>query len=359
MALADSAVFERRVEKLAEGLRSSSVDAVILTHPPNVYYFTGFKGGVLVCGADGTISIFSTTPVTTPLAARAEIIERLGRREALTLAFEYIGDRRISLGYDILPIEAYYTLIKTKPSISLKPIKDFIYELRQVKSSEEVENLRKASAIASTAIDVVREVITYGTTVSDIRRALADYVYRMNGELAFNPQISFGDDTFLNINSDNNRELRKGELIKIRVGVVVNEYVAVLSRTYHYGRNPPEKIVKTYNALISLNEMIKKMSTPWSPAVSIYDRCRAFAIESGLEPSALTAYGGGVGLEEVEPPLIVANSVDIMREDTVLSIGPDYLLQGRYGISVSDIYHVSSSGAEPLTEASRELEIPA
>jgi Xaa-Pro aminopeptidase len=112
------------------------------------------------------------------LVGRLEVVEKLGRRDAFALALDYLGNRRMTLGYDTLSFENYQQLIKTAPSTSLVSAKELLYELRQVKSPEELELLRKGAEIASTALDVAREVITLGTTSSDIRRAIADNVYR-------------------------------------------------------------------------------------------------------------------------------------------------------------------------------------
>ncbi len=351
------AAFEDRIERLIERLRSLSTDAVLLCSPANVYYFTGYRGGIMFASADGTVNLFSTMPVSTPVAGRVGVVEKLGRREAITMALEYIGNRRMAIGYDTMTVETYQAIIKTAPSISLVPLKDTIYELRQIKSQDELAFLRRACRSASTAIDVVREVISSGTTVADIRRAIADNIYRSGAELAYNPRISFGDDTSLNINSRAERSLRNGELVKITLAAVVEGYVAPISRTYFYGGKPPEKLVKAYSLLLRLKEIVRESVAPWSSATLIYDRCRAFAIESGLEPSALTYLGKGIGLEDEEPPLIHAGSSDIIRENTVMSIGPDILLPGLYGLSASDVYHISSEGVELLTDASLELEL--
>ncbi|MEM4189208.1 MAG: Xaa-Pro peptidase family protein [Candidatus Caldarchaeum sp.] len=351
------AVFDERIDRLAERLRASSVDATLLCSPSNVFYFTGYRGGVMVASADGSVSLFSTMPVSTPVAGRIEVVEKLGRRDAVTMALEYLGNRRISLGYDTLSVETYLNIVKTAPLTSLTPVKDMVYELRQVKSQDELEVLRKACFYASTAVEVAREIISYGTTVADIRRAIADNVYRLGAELAFNPRVSFGEDTFLNMDSPSERSVKQGELVKMAVGVVVEGYVATLSRTYFYGGKPSEKLVKSYTSLLRLKEMVMTLASPWTSAVSIYDKCRAFAIESGLDPATLTSFGRGIGLEDEEPPLINANSADIIREGTVVSIGPDLLLPGRYGISVTDVYRVSADGVELLTDASLELEL--
>jgi Xaa-Pro aminopeptidase len=113
--------------------------------------------------------------------------------------------------------------------------------------------------------------------------------------------------------------------------------------------------VKDYNSLMQLKETIRAAVSPWSSAVSVYDRCRAAALELRLEPSTLTIFGRGVGVEAEEPPILTAGSSDIIRENTVISIGPDLLLYGRYGISDTDMYHVTSSGTKPLTDAEHVL----
>lgn len=357
MRLLRQAVFEERVEKLAEKLRASSVDAVLLCSPANVYYFTGYRGGSLYVLSDGTVILFSTLPVSTPIAERIEIIEKLGRRDPVIMALEYIGDRRMSLGYDSMSVEAYQAIIKSAPSISMVGFKDTVYELRQVKSEYELNLLRKAGEYVSATMEVVRQVISYGTTVADIRRAVADNVYRSGAELAYNPRISFGDDTFLNLDSPADREIKHGELIKIQIGVVYQSYVAALSRTYFYGDKPPERLLKFYNSLLKLKEEVRSSIAPWSSAISVYDKCRSHALTLGLDPSTLTYFGRGVGLEESEPPYIHAGSADIIRDGAVVSIGPDLLVPGRFGLSASDIYHVSADGLKPLTDARLELEL--
>lgn len=348
-------VYEARVERLAERLRASSVDAVLLNNPANNMYLTGFFGGTLLIASDGTGTLFSTVPASTPLAGRLEVVEKLGRKDSFTLALDYLGNRRMALGYDSLSVDHYQQLLKMAPAISLVSVKEMLYELRQVKSAEELEVLRKACEIASAAVDAAREMVSFGTTSSDLRRAIADSVYRSGAELASNPHISIGEDTVLNTNSSPNKGIKKGDLAIVRLGVKLEGYTANLSRTFYYGDNPPERLVKDYNSLMQLIEFIKSSVTPWSPAVSIYDKCRAVALELRLDPSTLTTFGRGVGIEVEEPPFIQAGSTDIIKENNVISIGPDLLLPGRYGISTTDMYHVTSSGVKLMTDAAHGL----
>ncbi|MCS6785035.1 MAG: M24 family metallopeptidase [Candidatus Caldarchaeum sp.] len=349
--------FEERLEKLVSRLRASSIEAVVLSSPANVYYFTGVRHGVLTVSGDGVASIFSNAPVNTPLAGRISIVEKLGRRDLFSTALEYIGDRRMTIGYDIMTVDAYQSIIKSYPSFSLTSVKDIVYEQRQTKTPREVELLKKASSIVCTAVDIVREMITDGTTPSDIRRAIADTVYRSGADLAFNPRVSIGDDTFLQSDSPPNHGIRRNQLIRITASAAVEGYVAYVSRTFYYGEKAPDKLVKNYQQLLKLKEYIKSLLGVWSSAVSIYDRGRAYALEIGLEPATLTTFGKGVGIEEEEPPFIQSGSPDLIREGTVLSIGPDLLLPGRYGLSFSDIYHVTAKNIQQLTDAKTDLEI--
>jgi Xaa-Pro aminopeptidase len=349
-------LFEERLESFVSRLRSSPVESVILSKKSNVMYFTGSENGVLLITADGTVSVFSNTPVNTPLAGRVHIVEKLGRREIYPIVFEYIGDRRMTVGYDTMPAETYQSIIKNYPSLSLTCIKDIVYEQRQSKSDYEIMLIRKASSIVSFAMEIVREVIAGGTTASDIRRALADNIYRLEADLPYSPRISIGEETFLNIDSPPNRGIREGEIVKISFAASVEGYISHISRTYFYKKSQ-EKILKTYQQLIRLKEYITSLLSVWSSAVSIYDRARAFAMEIGLDPTSLTLFGRGVGLEAEEHPFIDAASTDIIREGSVISIGPDLLLPGRYGLSVSDIYLVTSRGVEKLTDADVEMEV--
>ncbi|MDW8084504.1 MAG: M24 family metallopeptidase [Candidatus Caldarchaeum sp.] len=350
-------IYVDRIERLISRLRSSSVEAVLLSSPANLFYFTGFKHGVLVVSGDGVVSIFSNLPVNTPLAGRISIVEKLGRRDLISMALGYIGDRRMTVGYDHMTVDNYQSIIKSYPSLSLASVRDIIYEQRQSKTEKEVELMKKASSVVCTAVDVVREMITDGTTPSDIRRAIADTVYRSGADLSSNPHVSIGEDTFLRVDSPPNRGIRQNELINITASASVDGYVSSVSRTFFLGERIPEKISKNYQQLLKLKEYIKSLIGVWSSAVSIYDRCRAYALEIGLEPTTLTLFGKGVGIEEEEPPFIQPGSADIIRDGSVISVGPDLILPGRYGLSVSDIYHVTAQGVIQLTDAETDLEI--
>jgi Xaa-Pro aminopeptidase len=76
---------------------------------------------------------------------------------------------------------------------------------------------------------------------------------------------------------------------------------------------------------------------------------------AGYGPQFLHRTGHGIGLEEHEPPWIVAGNDEALAEGMCFSIEPGIYLEGLFGIRIEDIVAVTDDGVRSLNQASRDL----
>ncbi|MEM3095579.1 MAG: Xaa-Pro peptidase family protein [Nitrososphaerota archaeon] len=352
--------FENRFWRLVEAIRAKSLSGVILTSPANIYYFTGLKiKGVLLALSEGSATLYSSRvygPISTKLGEVEVSHVRPSRGELTLMIFDELRDRRLAIGYDNLTAETYQRIVKNAPNILLAPFSESIWEIRQPKTDEEIGLLTKAAKITSSAIETVRDFISPGATVGELRRFLAEEIFRAGGEgLSFNPSIMVGDELRYGVESDTDKSLRKGDIVSIKAGAIIGGYHSCIARTYYLGHTPPEPLLNTYKAALSLMESYERLSVSWTPALTVYERMVAAAKSAGLDISHVDVHGFGLGLEGSELPEISLGSADILREGSVVSVEVGIFSPTAPSYRVGDMYVVEGKYPRRLSELGREL----
>ena len=119
--------------------------------------------------------------------------------------------------------------------------------------------------------------------------------------------------------------------------------------------DPPPGFREVYETVQEAQERAFQAVRPRVPAQDV-DRAAREAIESaGFGEQFVHRTGHGIGLEEHEPPFIVAGNREPQRLGMCFSIEPGIYLPGRFGVRIEDIVVVLGDGARRLNEESREL----
>jgi|GEM_PF-1353626 len=350
--------YEARLERLLGSIRDKSLSGVFLTSPANIYYFTGLRHpGLLFISAEGSATLYTRKSYGAMGSKTVQIVEMKHIRGDLTSSiFEELKDRRLAIGYDTFTADTYQRIVKNAPNILLSHFGESIWEIRQPKSSEEIGLISKAAEITATSIDTVREYISPGATVGDLKRFLAEEIFRSGAEgLAFNPSVIVGRDMMYSPDSPVDREFREGDTIFIKAGALVGGYHASIARTFYLGAEPPELLGKAYGVAHNLLEIFEKSQVSWSPTATLYEKIMAAA--RGLEVGGLDVefFGHGLGLEERELPEISHSSADILRENSVVTVGVEVLKPGLTGFHISDMYVIEGKYPRRLSKLTSEM----
>src|SRR6185437_14353196 len=159
---------ESRVTQLREALQRAGLDAIVMTHPANRRYLTGFEGddtppnessGHVVISAQRAVLVVSPLEAqrAQEQATDFEIFDRvrpLAKADATILS--EIGAKRIGFEEDAILYSDYVTLKENlSADTELVPVGDMNGDIRVVKSTVEIEIIERAIAITDQAFERV------------------------------------------------------------------------------------------------------------------------------------------------------------------------------------------------------------
>ena len=140
-----------RLQRLQQQLKKRSLEAVLITHPANRFYLSGFDGsnGVLLIGPEEAF-LFTDFRYLEQAEKQAPLFRVCPWKAKLS---EALGPHIDAAGWSSLAFEeeqvtySLYTELKEGLPLDLVPQKGLVEELRAVKSEAEAEILRRGAAI--------------------------------------------------------------------------------------------------------------------------------------------------------------------------------------------------------------------
>lgn len=354
--------FADRRSRLRAALEEPGLDGLLVTHPPNVRYLSGFRGsaGLLLVLGDRTMLVVDgrygqqAADESDPsvevreaggglLAGLGEVLD--GREGTLRLGFE--AEHTSVAGRSRLEEDA--------AGGDWRPAGELVEELRARKDPGELELLGRAAAAAERALEGLAGVLERG--ISE-REAVAEMDHRLRregtGPPAFDTIVAFGERTALPHADPGGRRLREGDLVLVDGGATVEGYRSDLTRMACAG--PAAGWQRELHAAVDAARAAAVAAVAdGRPAREVDAAARDRLAEAGRADAFTHSTGHGVGLEVHERPSLSSRSDEILREGNVVTIEPGVYLRGRGGIRLEDDVAVESDGGRLLTTADRAL----
>ena len=350
--------FETRRSALADQLGEHHVDALLVTHLPNVRYLTGYTGsnGLLLLEASGEAAFF--TDPRYRIAAAAEVSCRIKVSTGPILAdvtalirrtkLRRIGFERARLSYE------QYEFLKSR--CRLVPLTGLVEALRMIKSGEEIALIRRSVDTNSRAFEAAIRTIRPGRTSEMDLAAEIDYRMRKLGaeRPAFDTIVASGARSALPHAQPSATILRRNELLLIDMGAALAGYASDMTRVLFLGR-PGSRIKRIYNAVLEAQLAAIDAVRPGVTAAQVDGTARRSLRKKGLEKAFVHSTGHGLGLEIHEPPRLGRADKTSLREGMTITIEPGAYLEGFGGVRIEDTVVVTRTGCEILTPTSKEL----
>jgi Xaa-Pro aminopeptidase len=352
-----------RIERVAARVRELDLDALFVTRLPNVRYLTGFTGsnGQALISADGDVVFFTDgryeersrhevvsaaervtyldgiVPVHAPLAVRAA--RRVGfESSGLTFgAWERLGER-------IAPAD-------------LVPTEGVVERLRRVKERAEVDAIAGAQAAADDAFErvVLGGALREGTTERELALAVEDAMRVAGAEdKAFDTIAAFGELAAEPHHHPTDREVRRGDVVKLDFGARVDGYHCDITRTVAFGE-PGQRVRELHALVAAAHRAGVEAAEPGAALRDVDAAARAVIEDASLGEAFPHGLGHGVGLEIHEEPMFHRSAEDTLPEGAVVTIEPGVYLPGLGGVRIEDTVEITRDGARPIPRTTKEL----
>ena len=360
----------RRLQKVRASMERMELDSLLLTHPDNRRYMSGYSGhdqppldtaGFLLIGpsdlcliTDGRYGIQASRELAPDLGI--SVVVHPG--QFLPTVAEQVKARGCKrLGFESAHLIHYWwqTLVEALPDAKLIPTRGVVEPLRMVKDQDEMNIIRRAIAISDEAFNIVSRRIEAGMTEKQIAWDIERTMRELGAdERAFGSIVAAGPNGALAHAVPGDRPIQEGEPIVIDMGARLNGYNSDMTRTICLGE-PTPRFREVYNIVLEAHlraerEMLPGMSGREADALS-----RDVIEGAGYGDYFTHSLGHGIGLEVHEAPSLRKTVEDTVPAGSVTSVEPGIYIEGWGGVRIEDLVLVKESGVEVLTQADKHL----
>ena len=355
---------QTRKRKAAAALVAANVDVLLVTHPADVRYLTGFTGsnGALVLGprmavlftdgrytAQAAAEVLGTRVVIAPVGKSVRVtacewmeaagVTRCGFDAAHTTVAELDGVRKALTG-------------KLRRSF-FQAVGPVVAGLREVKDAEEIAKLRAAAALGCRLFEEMLGVIEPGMTEIAVAAELEYRARKAGAEaMSFETIVASGVRSALPHGRASRAKLPRRGFVTLDFGVVLDGYMSDMTRTVHLGKALPGEMA-AYEAVLDAQEAAVAAVRTGVKAGEVDEAARSVLRRAGLEEFFTHSTGHGVGLEIHEGPRLGAKGEQVLREGMVVTIEPGVYLLERFGVRIEDMVLVTKGGGEVLTPSTK------
>jgi Xaa-Pro dipeptidase len=356
--------YPRRREALRARLQELELNALLVTDRVNIQYLTGFTGSnsaLLVHSEGDEASVFCTDGrYRTQAERQVPDLRRLIERScALRLAKHAteLGIQRLGFESHVVTVDGYADLAKITSPDPLVAISRPVEALRVIKEEAEVASLRTACAAADTALAglLADDGLRPGRTEREVAYDLeARMVAAGAAGPSFETIVAAGPNSAIPHHRPTSAQLRRGDLLKLDFGALVEGYHSDMTRTLVLG--PPAAWQREIYDLVAAAQAAGRAALRPGADVREVDAAAREVIKSaGHGENFAHGLGHGVGLQIHEAPALSQFGVGTLAVGMTVTVEPGVYLAGRGGVRIEDTLVVSGDEPELLTLTTKDL----
>jgi Xaa-Pro aminopeptidase len=364
-------------------MRASAVDALVVSHLPNIRYLTGFVGtaGLVVLTPATCLLVVDfryQTVARSLVASRADLAALIGvvvpshsYDETLAQVLRESGARRIGIEAAWMPVSRFNRLSAALAGSAPTPLRSpdgcpalvaterIVENERVVKDPAEIATLSEAARRLGDATAEAAALARAGRSEIEVAGDLDAMLRRRGFERpAFETIVASGPNSALPHARPSARILRDGDGVVLDFGGVYDGYCVDLTRTLHVGA-PAPAFARMVAAVRDAHAAAIAAVRPGVRPSEIDAAARNVLTGHGLGDAFGHGTGHGLGLEVHEDPRIA--KLPSAQPDTpvspgmVFTIEPGAYVEGLGGVRIEDDVLVTDDGCDVLTDVPIEM----
>ena len=356
-----------RQRRLQESLHRNRLDALLVTHLPNVRYLCGFTGSAGVLLVSDSTSVFFTDGRYSA-QARTEVQGSkivVGKKGPLAACAEWFRANRKSPGRmrRRIGIEGEHITVAERARLSamlpgdslMRPAPALVERSRMLKDAEEIEQIHASILMGASLFDILLKTIRPGVKESEVAAEL-EYAARKAGAegMSFPSIIAGGERSSLPHGRASEAAIPSRGFVVCDFGVILSGYCSDMTRTVHVG-HPTSEAGRIYESVRQAQQAAIEAVQPGVIVGEVDQAARKLLKKINLDRYFTHSTGHGVGLEIHEPPRVAAGQAEVLRPGMVITIEPGVYIPGKFGVRIEDMVVVTERGCQVLTPTSKTL----
>lgn len=355
--------FSTRRQRAVAAARKADVDALLVTHLPDVRWLSGFTGSnaalALTVPKSGVANAVLCTDGRYTAQAKAEVHGMrviIAQKNAAVAACEWLAGQKVRrCGFDDgnTTVAALQQMRAALPASKRRgmfhPVGALVSTLRWIKDTDEIAKMRKAAALGCRLFEEMLGVIEPGMAESRVAAEL-EYRARLAGAeaMSFPTIVASGERSALPHGTASAAKLPKRGFVTLDFGVVLDGYCSDMTRTVHMGRATDEER-SVYDAVLAAQEAGVATVRAGVTGGDVDEAARSVLRSARLDKWFTHSTGHGVGLEIHEGPRLAAKQNQKLEPGMVVTIEPGVYMPGKFGVRIEDMVLVTARGVEILT----------
>ncbi|NKB70404.1 MAG: M24 family metallopeptidase [Candidatus Latescibacteria bacterium] len=363
-----------RQQRLRRRLAAQDLDAALLTHPLEIYYFTGIllptdfelpaclylatKGSswLVACTDEGAqcVDHCHTYPFQVGATMSPDPLAQMTQVAADRLSGEK-GIKRLACQAESLPWHLARTATDQLAGVELVAIDDILADLQKRKDEDEVALIRRAIAADLAAYTAAQRVIAPGVNELEVLAAARQGACLAAGEKVFHD----GDYQCGEMGGfARDRTIEAGELYVIDAWTTYRGYWADLCRTFSVDGNPTDLQQSIFDHIKAFHQQIPtylqagKDGSECFLAMDTHIRQHPALADEGIVHHA----GHNAGLRAHQMPDLNRERGGTLEVGNIVSVEPGgYTAQARLGVRLENMYLITEHGPKNLSDYPMEL----
>lgn len=349
----------QRIDALKELMRRQGVGALLVIHPANRFYLSGFElhdgqcnesSGCLLLRTDGPDWLLTDARFTVEAWRHwpEEHVHVYGspRVEKIAEFVKSLGVRELWVETHAMCAETYLELGK---SLELHAAPRLVEELRTVKDEGELAALRASCALNHRVYAALESALAPGMTERDVAWML-ERLFRDGGAeaLSFAPIVGFGPNGALPHATPGEASLRPETPVLIDMGGRLGGYCSDQTRTWWVGERPSDEFRRTLDLVREAQGLAIARVAPGVSTDELHSAVKEFFASHGEAEHFTHSLGHGIGLETHEAPGVGPFRPTILRPGMVITVEPGLYYPSWGGVRWEHMVVVTEDGHEVL-----------
>lgn len=351
-------------------MQAGKLEALLLTHAPDVRYLCGFTGSnavllVLARSAvlltDGRYTVQSreeTAGSRVRVVIAKKLLEAvaalLPKAQVRSVAFDGQNTTVATLARMEMSLPAEWSRSAREKFFRPLPASP-VAPLRLAKDKDELELVEGAAQLGCRVFDAVLPHLRPGVPEREVAAELEYAARRLGADgMSFDTIVASGERSALPHGHASEQPLPRRGFVTLDFGVILRGYCSDMTRTVYLGK-PTREEKTAYSAVLEAEERGIAAVRAGVAAGAVDEAARSVLRRAGLAKYFTHSTGHGVGLEIHESPRLGAKSEELLQAGMVVTIEPGVYLPKQFGIRIEDMVVVDDAGARVLTNTPKQL----